>query len=84
MIHQVPKKGRLFEKVLKLLAGAGLDFDRPERQDVAECKNAQVTIVFLPAADIARYVAEGSWRMMSGIERLEPLLFAAIFSHNDE
>ena len=28
----VPKKGRLFERVLKLLSGAGLEFDRPERQ----------------------------------------------------
>jgi len=39
--------------------GAGLDHDRPNRLDVAKCFSLPVTLVFLPAADIATYVAEG-------------------------
>jgi ATP phosphoribosyltransferase len=55
----VPKKGRLFERVVQLLQGAGLDFARKTRLDIAPCTRAPVTIVFLPAADIAQYVGEG-------------------------
>eukprot|EP00042_Codosiga_hollandica_P043910 m.424165 g.424165 ORF g.424165 m.424165 type:complete len:308 (+) comp56669_c0_seq21:104-1027(+) len=60
VLFAVPKKGRLYEKVLKLLAGAGLDFDRAERQDVAKCSKLPITVVFLPAADIAKYVSDGN------------------------
>ena len=56
----VPKKGRLYERVMKLLLGAGLDHHRPARLDVAECTGLPVTIVFLPASDIASYVGEGN------------------------
>jgi len=56
----VPKKGRLYERVIKLLEGAGLDYHRPNRLDVAHCTSLPVTLVFLPAADIASYVAEGN------------------------
>ena len=56
----VPKKGRLFERCSKLLAGAGINFDRPNRLDVAHCTSLPLTIVFLPASDIASYVGEGN------------------------
>jgi len=56
----VPKKGRLYDQVMKLLLGAGLDHHRPNRLDVAHCKNLPLTIVFLPASDIASYVGEGN------------------------
>ncbi|EGD74795.1 ATP phosphoribosyltransferase [Salpingoeca rosetta] len=56
----VPKKGRLYERVLKILDGAGLDHVRAPRLDIANCTREDVTIVFLPAADIATYVAEGN------------------------
>lgn len=56
----VPKKGRLFERVMKLINGAGLDHHRPNRLDVAHCTNLPITIVFLPASDIASYVGEGN------------------------
>lgn len=56
----VPKKGRLFERVMKMINGAGLDHHRPNRLDVAHCTNLPVTIVFLPASDIASYVGEGN------------------------
>ena len=60
ILFAVPKKGRLYEKCLKLLEGAGLDYDRPHRLDVAHCTSLPVTLVFLPAADIATYVGEGN------------------------
>lgn len=60
VLFAVPKKGRLYEKCLGLLAGAGMQYTRPNRLDIAECTNMPVTLVFLPAADIATYVAEGN------------------------
>ena len=33
---------------------------QPERVDVAPCRNLPLTLVFLPASDIAAYVAEGN------------------------
>lgn len=56
----IPKKGRLFEKVKDLLEGAGLEYRREPRLDVALCIDLPITLVFLPAADIAKYVAEGN------------------------
>jgi ATP phosphoribosyltransferase len=60
VLFAVPKKGRLYDKCLGLLAGAGMQYTRPNRLDIAECTNMPVTLVFLPAADIATYVAEGN------------------------
>ncbi len=59
-LFAVPKKGRLFEKVSKILTGTGLDFVRPNRLDVAHCTSLPITLVFLPAADIPIYVSEGN------------------------
>ncbi len=59
-LFAVPKKGRLYERVVKLLLGAGLDHHRPQRLDVAQCSNLPITLVFLPASDIASYVGEGN------------------------
>eukprot|EP01040_Poterioochromonas_malhamensis_P008068 gene8068-8722_t len=59
-LFAIPKKGRLYERIVKLLAGAGLDYDRPNRLDVAHCSNLPITLVFLPASDIASYVGEGN------------------------
>jgi len=55
----IPKKGRLMEKVIELLKGAGLEFRRQPRLDVALCVGLPITLVFLPAADIAKFVGEG-------------------------
>jgi hypothetical protein len=39
----VPKKGRLHEQCIKLLVdGAGLDYKRPDRVDIAHCKDVPV------------------------------------------
>lgn len=59
LLFAVPKKGRLYEKVMKLLAGAGLEYTRAPRLDLAQVKGHNVSLVFLPAHDIAEYVAEG-------------------------
>lgn len=56
----IPKKGRLFEKVDDLLKGAGIEYTRAPRLDVAVCKDLPITLVFLPASDIAKYVGEGN------------------------
>lgn len=56
----IPKKGRLSEKVIEMLNAAGMKFHREPRLDVAVCYELPITIVFLPAADIAKYVGEGN------------------------
>jgi len=56
----IPKKGRLFEKVVAMLKGAGIEFRREPRLDVALCIGLPITLVFLPAADIAKYVGVGN------------------------
>lgn len=43
-----------------MLKGAGIDFHREARLDVALCNDLPITLVFLPAADIAKYVGEGN------------------------
>eukprot|EP00546_Thalassionema_frauenfeldii_P011606 CAMPEP_0178927034 /NCGR_PEP_ID=MMETSP0786-20121207/18917_1 /TAXON_ID=186022 /ORGANISM="Thalassionema frauenfeldii, Strain CCMP 1798" /LENGTH=314 /DNA_ID=CAMNT_0020602329 /DNA_START=112 /DNA_END=1059 /DNA_ORIENTATION=- len=55
----IPKKGRLYEKVTEMLRGAGIEFRRENRLDVALCVGKPITLVFLPASDIATYVGEG-------------------------
>ncbi|CAH0481187.1 unnamed protein product [Peronospora belbahrii] len=60
LLFAVPKKGRLHDKILKLLKGAGLEYYRPNRVDIALCSSLPVTLVFLPASDIATYVGEGN------------------------
>mmetsp|Transcript_3137 Transcript_3137/g.6875 ORF Transcript_3137/g.6875 Transcript_3137/m.6875 type:complete len:308 (-) Transcript_3137:73-996(-) len=60
LLLAVPKKGRLYDKCMKLLEGVGLEHKRPERLDFANCINMPITLVFLPAADIASYVGEGN------------------------
>lgn len=43
-----------------MLKGAGIKFRREPRLDVALCVDLPITLVFLPAADIAKYVGEGN------------------------
>ena len=68
----IPKKGRLFEKVAELLEGAGIEYRREPRLDVALCKDLPITLIFLPAADIAKYVGEGNVDIgITGIDVVE-------------
>jgi hypothetical protein len=42
LLLAVPKKGRLYDKCMKLLEGVGLEHKRPERLDFANCINMPV------------------------------------------
>jgi len=73
----VPKKGRLHTQVMEILVGAGLDAKKPERVDVAMCKELPIKLVFLPAPDIPQYVMEGDIDVgISGSDMLEETLAA--------
>jgi ATP phosphoribosyltransferase len=60
LLFAVPKKGRLNEQCLKLLAGADIKFTRKNRLDIALCSNLPIALVFLNASDIAKYVGAGN------------------------
>lgn len=60
MLFAVPKKGRLYEAVVTLLHGADISFVKKQRLDIANVSNFPIAIVFLPAADIPKFVAEGN------------------------
>ncbi|KAG5460422.1 MAG: hypothetical protein BJ554DRAFT_7531 [Olpidium bornovanus] len=47
-------------KSLQLLAGADIQFHRKSRIDIALSSNLPIALVFLPAADIAKFVGEGN------------------------
>lgn len=55
----MPKKGRLQQAALDLLAGSDIQFRRETRLDIALVKNHDIALVFLPAADIPTFVGEG-------------------------
>jgi len=75
VLFAVPKKGRIHQEIMDLLNGSGLEFKRPERLDVAVCKQLPVKIVFLPAADIPSYVMDGGVDLgISGEDMLEETL----------
>ncbi|KAJ3573989.1 hypothetical protein NP233_g2060 [Leucocoprinus birnbaumii] len=59
LLFAIPKKGRLHEKCISLLAGADIKFRRPNRLDVCVAQNLNVALVFLPAADIPSFVGKG-------------------------
>lgn len=60
LLFALPKKGRLYEKCLQLLHGSDIHFNRRSRQDIALCTSLPIALIFLPAADIPKYVAEGN------------------------
>lgn len=75
LLFAVPKKGRLHAEVMNLLKGAGLDANRPDRLDVAMCKELPVKLIFLPASDIPMYVMDGNVDLgISGSDVLEETL----------
>ncbi|GAA5808001.1 hypothetical protein MFLAVUS_001383 [Mucor flavus] len=60
LLFAVPKKGRLYEQCISLLSGSDIHFNRRSRQDIALSTNLPIALIFLPAADIPKYVAEGN------------------------
>ncbi|KAL7489152.1 hypothetical protein ACHAW6_014739 [Cyclotella cf. meneghiniana] len=68
----VPKKGRLYDQVTDMLKGAGVEYHREPRLDIAICKDLAMTMVFLPASDIPKYIAEGNVDIgVTGIDIVE-------------
>ncbi len=59
-IVQLPKKGRLAELTMKLIEGSDIQFYRKSRLDIAVATNFPLALLFLPAADIAKFVGEGN------------------------
>ncbi|CAE6475446.1 unnamed protein product [Rhizoctonia solani] len=60
VLFAIPKKGRLHEKCVEMLRSSGLEFTKPSRLDICMVKNLPITLVFLPAADIPRFVGESN------------------------
>lgn len=60
LLLAIPKKGRLYEHCILLLKGADINFHRHNRLDIALVHNLPIALVFLPAADIAKFVGEGN------------------------
>ncbi|KAF6755911.1 ATP phosphoribosyltransferase [Ephemerocybe angulata] len=60
LLFAIPKKGRLHEKCLTLLAGADIQFRRANRLDVCLATNQPIALVFLPASDIPSFVGKGN------------------------
>ncbi|KIO23578.1 hypothetical protein M407DRAFT_108905 [Tulasnella calospora MUT 4182] len=52
--------GRLHEKCMEVLAGADIQFNRSHRLDVCLVRNHNIALIFLPAADIPRFVGLGN------------------------
>ncbi|KAI9833501.1 MAG: ATP phosphoribosyltransferase (ATP-PRTase) (ATP-PRT) [Sarea resinae] len=59
LLFAVPKKGRLNQATLDLLAGSDIQFRRETRLDIALVRNLPLALIFLPAADIPTFVGEG-------------------------
>ncbi|CAA7262951.1 unnamed protein product [Cyclocybe aegerita] len=60
LLFAIPKKGRLYEKCLSILAGADIQFRRHQRLDVCLSLNHPIALVFLPASDIPSFVGKGN------------------------
>lgn len=60
LLFAIPKKGRLYEKCISLLAGADIQFRRHNRLDVCLSLNHHLALVFLPASDIPSFVGMGN------------------------
>ncbi|KDR82522.1 hypothetical protein GALMADRAFT_237864 [Galerina marginata CBS 339.88] len=60
LLFAIPKKGRLHERCLSLLAGADIQFRRHNRLDVCVSLNHNLALIFLPASDIPSFVGKGN------------------------
>ncbi|KAI0243972.1 ATP phosphoribosyltransferase (ATP-PRTase) (ATP-PRT), partial [Massospora cicadina] len=60
LLFAIPKKGRLHQKCLDLLESIDVQFNRKPRHDIALVSNLPIAMLFLPAADIAKYIADSN------------------------
>ncbi|KAJ6468114.1 ATP phosphoribosyltransferase [Mycena vitilis] len=82
LLFAIPKKGRLHEKCLSILAGADIQFRRHHRLDVALALNHPIALVFLPASDIPSFVGKGNVDL--GITGHDVILEAQMQQHVTE
>ncbi|KAI0748411.1 ATP phosphoribosyltransferase [Daedaleopsis nitida] len=82
LLFAIPKKGRLHERCLNLLAGADIQFRRDHRLDVCLVKNLNLALVFLPASDIPSFVGKGNVDL--GITGQDVILEAQMEEHVTE
>ncbi|KAF8752534.1 ATP phosphoribosyltransferase [Rhizoctonia solani] len=82
LLFAIPKKGRLYEKSIQLLHGADVQYTRSHRLDVALVRNLNIALVFLPAADIPRFVGEGNVDL--GITGQDVILEAEMEGHTTQ
>jgi len=82
LLFAIPKKGRLYEKCLSILAGADIQFRRHHRLDVCLVLNHQIALVFLPASDIPSFVGKGNVDL--GITGHDVILEAQMQDHVTE
>ena len=91
-------EGRLHEPCLDLLLGAGecrilvgdlyiyldMQFHRHNRLDIALVKNHALALIFLPAADIPRFVAEGNVHLgITGQDQVAEFYLSAEEGHGE-
>ncbi|KAH8977165.1 hypothetical protein EDB86DRAFT_3093011 [Lactarius hatsudake] len=67
------------KKCLSLLAGADIQFRRPNRLDVCLVQNHPIVLVFLPASDIPSFVGKGNVDL--GITGHDVILEAQVEAH---
>lgn len=80
LLFAVPKKGRLQQPTLDILAGSDIQFRRETRLDIALVKNLPIALIFLPAADIPQFVGEGRVDLgITGQDQVEE--YAASLGH---
>ncbi|KAK0192091.1 ATP phosphoribosyltransferase [Armillaria mellea] len=82
LLFAIPKKGRLHDKCVSILAGADIQFRRNDRLDVCLVKNHPIALVFLPAADIPSFVGQGNVDL--GITGHDVILEAKMQEHITE
>ncbi|KAJ7119732.1 ATP phosphoribosyltransferase [Mycena epipterygia] len=82
LLFAIPKKGRLHEKCLTILAGADIQFRRHHRLDVCLALNHPIALVFLPASDIPSFVGKGNVDL--GITGHDVILEAKMQDHVTE
>ncbi|KIK69915.1 hypothetical protein GYMLUDRAFT_34316 [Collybiopsis luxurians FD-317 M1] len=82
LLFAIPKKGRLYDKCLSILAGADIQFRRHARLDVCLVLNQPIALVFLPASDIPSFVGKGNVDL--GITGHDVILEAKMEEHVSE
>ncbi|KAL6937606.1 ATP phosphoribosyltransferase (ATP-PRTase) (ATP-PRT) [Hanseniaspora osmophila] len=72
LLFAVPKKGRLYEKVVAILKNCDISFRRSDRLDIALSTNMPIALIFLRAADIPTFVGMGKCDLgITGVDEVQ-------------